>query len=93
MPENQRSFVLNTERFNFMFLRRLGQNRARSCEGGHYCSQILEMVDGDFAVVGHDITREAISALPPGPGVGPTERVVRVPRQVMIVARPEIPAA
>lgn len=76
-----------------MFIKRLGGNDARPCEGGHYCSQILEMLDGDFAVVGLDITREAISSLPPGPGVGPTERVVRVPRRVMIVARPEIPAA
>ena len=51
------------------------------------------MNDGDFAVIGPDITEEAIGAMPPGPGVGPKERVVRVPRRVLIEARPEIPAA
>lgn len=51
------------------------------------------MQDGDFAVVGTDITEEAIAAMLPGPGVGPKERVVKVPRQVMVEARPEIPAA
>ena len=76
-----------------MFLRRLGQNGRQQCESGYYCSQILEMVDGDFAAVGLDITEEAIGALPPGPGVGPKERVVRIPRRVMVEARLDIPTA
>ena len=76
-----------------MFLKRLGGNGANLCEGGHRCPQILEMENRDFAVVGEDITDVAAPALPPGPGVGPTERVIRVPRQVFIAARAEIPAA
>lgn len=76
-----------------MFIRRLGQNGRKQCQNGFNCSQILEMADGDFAVVGTDITGEAVAAMPPGPGVGPKERVVRVPRRVFIAARPEIPAA
>ena len=51
------------------------------------------MEDGDFAVVGADITDEAMAAMPPGLGVGPKERVVKVPRRVMVEARPEIPVA
>ena len=51
------------------------------------------MADGDFAGVGQDITDEAIPAMPPGPGVGPKERVIRIPRRVMIAARVDIPAA
>jgi len=51
------------------------------------------MADGDFAAVGTDITTEAIPALLPGAGVGPLERVVRIPRHVVIAARAEIPAA
>ena len=51
------------------------------------------MQDGDFAVVGADITDEAITAMLPGPGIGPKERVVKVPRRVLVEARPEIPAA
>ena len=76
-----------------MFIRRLGQNGRRQCPGGHYCPQILEMEDGDFAAVGPDITNEAIPAMLPGPGIGPKERVIRIPRQVLIAARAEIPAA
>jgi hypothetical protein len=76
-----------------MFIRRLGQNERNLCEGGHRCPQILEMADGDFAAVGADMTDEAIAAMPPGPGVGPKERVIRIPRQVMIAARAEMPAA
>ena len=75
-----------------MFKRRLGRKEAL-CAGGHACPQILELVDGDFAGVGQDITDEAIPEMPPGPGVGPKERVIRIPRQVLIAARAEIPAA
>jgi predicted thioesterase len=76
-----------------MFLRRLGQNGRQLCSTGAQCPQILEMVDGDFAAVGLDITTESVAAMPPGPGVGTTERVVKIPRYVMIAARAEIPAA
>ena len=76
-----------------MFLRRLGQNGRQQCEGGHYCAQLLEMTDRDFAAVGLDITDEAVGAIPPGPGVGPTEKVVRIPRKVMLAAVSDIIAA
>jgi len=75
-----------------MFIKRLG-GRGALCSSGHACPQILEMADGDFAGVGQDITDEAITAMPPGPGVGPKERVIRIPRQVLIAARAEIPTA
>jgi hypothetical protein len=76
----------------FMFLRRLGQNGGQLCSAGLNCPQILEMTDGDFAGVGPDITDEAVLAMLPGPGVGPKERVIRIPRQVLIAARADIPA-
>jgi hypothetical protein len=76
-----------------MFVRRLGQNGRLQCSTGFNCPQILEMADGAFAVVGADITAEATPAMPSGPGVGPQERVVRIPRNVLIAARAEIPAA
>lgn len=75
-----------------MFKRRLGSKEAL-CAGGHSCPQILEMADGDFAGVGQDITDTAVPEMPPSPGVGPKERVIRIPRQVLIAARAEIPAA
>jgi len=75
-----------------MFIKRLGGGRV-FCSSGHACPQILEMAGGDFAVVGTDITGEAVPMMPPGPGVGPQERVVLVPRHVLAAAREEIPAA
>ena len=80
--------VAQLERKVFMFLRRLGENN--SCAAGHHCPQILEMKDGNFAVAGPDITDEAVPHLPSGPGVGPSERIVKVPRHVFISATADI---
>jgi hypothetical protein len=76
-----------------MFIRRLGQKGRQRCSTGAHCSQVLEMIDGDFTVVGKNITAEAKAALPPGPGIGPDECAVRVPRRVMLEAILDIPAA
>jgi len=77
-----------------MFLRRLGPSLDKSlCSGGHSCPDILEMDSGDFAVVGTDITAEAVVKLPPGTGCGPNERVVRIPRHILVQARLDIPRA
>lgn len=51
------------------------------------------MTDRDFAVAGLNITKEAIAALPPGPGIGPNEGVVKVPRKVMLAAVADILSA
>jgi hypothetical protein len=70
-----------------MFLRRLGQ--PKPCAHGFACPQVLEMTDGAFAVVGQLITDEAARELPPGPGIGPREGVVKVPRAVMLSSMAE----
>lgn len=75
-----------------MFLRRLGQ-KTLQCSYGHNCPQILERADGDFVAVGPDITDETSASLPPGPGIGPNERAVRIPRHVVVAVRQELPAA
>jgi len=69
-----------------MFARRLGNSNRQQCMFGHNCPQVLEKIDGNFAVCGPLITEEAIKAMPPGPGVGPKEGVVEVPREVMLSA-------
>ena len=51
------------------------------------------MVDGDFAAVGLDISKEAARAMPPGPGVGPSEGIVKIPRDVMLAAVADILAS
>jgi hypothetical protein len=77
-----------------MFLRRLGpdphENGARSvgCRG---CPDIWELENGDFAVIGIDITDAAAPKLPPSAGCGPDERIVRLPRSLLVNAKRDIP--
>jgi hypothetical protein len=69
-----------------MFARRLGTNNRLECRQGYYCPQVLEKTDGTFVVVGKLVTQEASDALPPGPGIGPNEGAVEVPRAIMLSA-------
>ncbi len=77
-----------------MFLRRLGHDphldgrRTVALAG---CPDIWELADGSFAVIGVDITAAAVGQLPPTASCGPDERVVRLPREVLIGAKRDIP--
>ena len=77
-----------------MFLKRLGldphANGAKSsgCSG---CPDIWELDNGDFAVIGIDITAAAIAKLPPTAGCGADERIVRLPRSLLVNAKRDIP--
>jgi hypothetical protein len=76
-----------------MILRRLGPSpAASSCPAGHECPDIFELKDGDFAIIGMDITDEARAALPADAGCGRNERIVRIPRKLLVEALPDIPA-
>ena len=76
-----------------MILRRLGPKPdAALCVNGRACPDLFELTTGDFAVIGADITEEASACLPPGSGCGPMERIVRVPRRTLVLARSDIPA-
>ncbi len=75
------------------FLKRLGPaplDREMACVTCQNCPDIWELEDGDFAVIGHDITHAAAS-LPPSAGCGPNERMVRIPRQLLLRAKQDIP--
>ncbi len=74
-----------------MFTRRLGLPLTDPIPCAHGCPDILELVDGDFAVIGTDITPEAAGRLPGGTAVGPGERVIRIPRSLLVRARRDIP--
>jgi len=50
------------------------------------------METGDFAVIGKDITVQALSRLILGASCGPDERVVCIPRKTLVLARGDIPA-
>jgi hypothetical protein len=76
------------------FLRRLGPDphaggaKTYACEG---CPDIFELEDGDFVVIGTDITTLAKSKLPPTASCGPDERIIRIPRKTLVLAKSDIP--
>jgi hypothetical protein len=75
---------------NVRITRKLG---GRRCLSGPGCPNIFELKSGDYAVVGKDVTEELRPALPPDAGCAEDERIVWVPRHVLVEARLEIPAA
>lgn len=77
-----------------MFLRKLGpQGPHPECVVLSDCPDILELEDGDFAIIGQPITAEAVPHLPPGVGCGSQEVIVRIPRKVLVDAKRDIPDA
>jgi len=77
------------------FLRRIGPDphaggvRTIALRG---CPDICELDNGDFAVIGIDITDSARPNLPPTAGCGPDERIVRIPRNLLMDAKSDIPS-
>jgi len=78
-----------------MFLRRIGPDphagglQTPGCSG---CPDIWELENGDFAVIGGDIT-DLAPRLPATASCGPDERMVRVPRRILVGAKSAIPDA
>ena len=77
-----------------MFLKRIGpdphENGARTVSLSG-CPDILELENGDFAVIGADITDAAKRAMFPTASCGADERVVVIPRTTLLRAKSEIP--
>jgi hypothetical protein len=77
-----------------MFLKRIGPDphagglQTPALRG---CPDIWQLEDGDFAVIGVDITAVAESQLPLTAGCGPDERIVKIPRRTLILAKSDIP--
>ena len=77
-----------------MFTRRLGPDphangaMTSSLRG---CPDILEMDNGDFAIIGVDITSETAGKMAFGASCGPDERIVRIPRKTLVLAKLDIP--
>ena len=55
------------------------------------CPDIFELADGDFAIIGSDITESAAAKLPPTAGCALHERIVRIPRNLLVLAKADIP--
>jgi hypothetical protein len=49
------------------------------------------LAGGDFAIIGSDITAQAAGKLPPTASCGPDERIIRIPRRTLILAKQDIP--
>jgi hypothetical protein len=77
-----------------MFAKRIGPDphangaKTSACCG---CPDIWELDNGDFAVIGIDMTDIGIPNLPPTAGCGPDERIVRLPRTLLVNAKRDIP--
>lgn len=79
-----------------MFTRRIGPDphangaKTPSLDG---CPDILELADGDFAIIGLDATGALKEHLAFGASCGPDERIVRIPRNTLVRARSDIPTS
>jgi len=86
----------NINPYHPMFTRSLlpSQSSAtlRPCSGGHGCPNLLELESGDFAVIGTDITAHA-DKLPRGSGCGAGERIVQIPRSLLVAVREALPVS
>jgi hypothetical protein len=56
------------------------------------CPDILECEDGSFAIIGEDATDALKGKLSLGASCGPTERIIRIPRSLLIGAKADIPS-
>lgn len=78
---------------NIVFTKRLGAdphaNGAVSA-GCFGCPDIWELDNGDFAIIGEDIT-DVAQNLPPSASRGADERIVRIPRKTLVLAKADIP--
>lgn len=78
------------------FKRRIGPDphangtKSAACDG---CPDIWELEDGDFAVIGITITDQVRSKLPKSAACGRDESIVRIPREVLVRAKKDIPSS
>jgi hypothetical protein len=65
--------------------------RGDLCAAHHTCPDVFLLENGDFAVIGRDITSDILSGLPSDAGCGANERIVLLPRSVLVAAKGGIP--
>ncbi|RFU41944.1 hypothetical protein DZF91_09185 [Actinomadura logoneensis] len=77
------------------FRRRLGKSALElgDTNADPTCPDIWELDNGDVAVIGRDLTEQYSGRLPEGVSVGYNERLVVIPRNMVIAAKPDIPDA
>ncbi|WP_063727987.1 hypothetical protein [Streptomyces sp. RTd22] len=75
------------------FKRRLGKSALELglTNGGPECPDIWELENGDIAVIGRDLTTSLDTRLPDGVSISLDERLVVIPRSMLIAAKKDIP--
>jgi hypothetical protein len=76
------------------FRRRIGPDphaNGRKAVALNNCPDIFELESGDFAIIGIDIADSVKQKLPATAGCGPDERIVFIPRNLLIEAKQDIP--
>jgi hypothetical protein len=78
-----------------VFRRRLGKSAIELGEttGDPSCPDIWELDNGDIAIVGRDLTTALGSRLPHDVSIGHDERLVVIPRSMLVAAKVDIPDA
>ncbi|MGP4008719.1 hypothetical protein [Streptomyces sp. 4N124] len=72
--------------------RRLGDSpRKRGCLTLETCPDLFELSDGNFAVIGTDVTEALDPLLPPDAGRADYERIVVITRETLLRAKRDIP--
>ncbi|MCC5581272.1 hypothetical protein IMZ11_37280 [Microtetraspora sp. AC03309] len=76
-------------------VRRLGKSAAElgSTGGDSGCPDIWELDNGDIAVIGRDLTSAYESRLPASVAIAADERLVIIPRIMIVTAKADIPDA
>lgn len=77
------------------FKRRLGKSATElgDTKQGKTCPDIWKLDNEDVAVIGRDMTETFADRLPPGMKIGPDKRLVVIPRNMAVAAKPDIPDA
>ncbi|MFE5123810.1 hypothetical protein [Streptomyces sp. NPDC056669] len=75
-----------------LFAKRLGKSAAElgNSQGEEKCPDIWQLDNGDIAVIGRDLTAVYVSRLPTGVSIGPGERLVVIPGNMLSAAKVDI---
>lgn len=72
--------------------RRIGKSPMElgNTQAGAKCPDIWELSNGDFAVIGRELTDSYSSRLPSGVSISPDDRLVVIPRNVLFSASEDL---